>query len=190
VNAREDLGSMSTTSAIQPVFVVIGVAGCGKSVIGRALATACGVSFVDGDDFHTAANITRMNAGIPLRDEDREEWLQSLAAKLREQRTAGAGVVLACSALKRSYRDLLRASAPALQLVFLTGHSALLRERLAARVGHFMPASLLASQLQTLEPPQPDERAWQFDIALTPEQLVAGILQRHATLTRRHSSTA
>ena len=156
----------------------MGVSGSGKSRIGAAFARALGVHFVEGDLHHSPRNMERMASGIPLTDEDRQGWLHALAERLREAMYAGTGVVMTCSALRRSYRDLLRAEAGDLQFVFLRGHRALLAERLAVRRGHFMPASLLDSQLATLEEPSPDEDAWVCDIEESPEELVAALVAR------------
>ena len=156
----------------------MGVSGSGKSVVGAAFARALGVDFVEGDQYHSAENVQRMKAGIPLTDKDREQWLRSLAARLREAKDAGTGVVMACSALKRSYRDMLRAAARDLRFVFLRGERTLIAQRLAGRTGHYMPASLLESQLATLEEPSPDEDAWVIDITDSPETLVAGLVTR------------
>jgi gluconokinase len=157
----------------------MGVTGSGKSVIGAAFAGALGVDFVEGDDYHPAANIRKMSAGIPLNDADRAGWLRALAKRIREARDAGKGLVVACSALKRSYRDVLRAQAPDLQFVFLRGSRELIAQRLAKRGSkHFMPPSLLDSQLTTLEEPLPDEHVWIADIAQSPEQIVADLLAR------------
>ena len=160
------------------LYVVMGVSGSGKSLIGSAFASALGVDFVEGDQYHSAENVRRMKAGIPLTDNDRETWLRSLAARLREARDAGNGLVIACSALKRSYRDVLRAEAKDLRFVFLKGQRSLIAERLANRRGHFMPASLLESQLDTLEEPSPDENAWVCDITQSSETLVANLVAR------------
>jgi gluconokinase len=160
------------------LYVVMGVSGSGKSLIGAALARALGTDFVDGDDYHSAENVQRMASGIPLTDDDRGQWLRSLAARLREAKDAGTGLVMTCSALKRSYRDVLRADAGELRLVFLRGPRALLAERIAGRRGHFMPPSLLESQLATLEEPSPDEHAWVCDIKESPEDLVAALVAR------------
>jgi len=160
------------------LYVVMGVSGSGKSLIGSAFASALGVDFVEGDQYHSAENVRRMKAGIPLTDKDRETWLRSLAARLREARDAGNGLVIACSALKRSYRDVLRAEAKDLRFVFLKGQRSLIAERLSNRRGHFMPASLLESQLDTLEEPSPDENAWVCDITQSPETLVANLVAR------------
>ncbi len=156
-----------------PCVVVMGVSGCGKSTVGRALAEAMGLHFVEGDDLHSARSVDLMRAGTPLTDADRHDWLQAVATQLANPTALHNGVVVSCSALKRSYRDLLRAAAPSLRLLFLHGDPALLAQRLAQRQGHYMPASLLHSQLATLEPPQPDEGAIVLDIAPTPQHIVA-----------------
>lgn len=156
--------------------VLMGVTGCGKSTVGARLASELGATFLDGDDFHPAANVARMAAGIALTDADRADWLQALAARLAEARARGERLVLACSALKRSYRDTLRQGAPDLVLVHLAGTPPLLAERLAARRGHYMPATLLPSQLAALQPPEPDENGVTVDIAAVPEQLAQSIL--------------
>jgi len=156
----------------------MGVAGSGKSTIGAALAAALGADFVEGDDYHPPANVERMARGIPLTDEDRAGWLRALAGQIRERRDAGRGLVLTCSALKRAYRDVLRAAAPDLQLVYLRGPRALIAQRLASRRGHFMPASLLDSQLATLEEPSPDEQAWVCDADESPQEIVAALVAR------------
>jgi gluconokinase len=160
------------------LYVVMGVSGSGKSLIGAAFARALGVDFVEGDEYHPAENVRRMKAGIPLTDEDRESWLRALAARIREAKRAGTGLVMACSALRRSYRAILRAEAPELHFVFLKGDRSLIAARLAARQGHFMPPSLLESQLATLEEPSPDEDAWVIDITESPEDLVASLVAR------------
>lgn len=155
------------------LFVVMGVAGAGKSLIGAEFARAIGVDFVDGDDFHSAGNVAKMAAGIPLTDDDRAAWLRTLGDKLRVARGARRGLVVACSALKRKYRDQLRRDAGGpLQLVYLRGTQALIAERLAHRRGHFMPVSMLESQLATLEEPGADEHAWVVDVAGQPEAIV------------------
>jgi gluconokinase len=156
----------------------MGVSGSGKSVVGAAFANALGVPFVEGDTYHPAENVERMSKGIPLTDLDREGWLRALAQRLRQSRDESTGLVMSCSALKRSYRDILRAQTPDVQFVFLKGARELLSERLAARRGHFMPASLLDSQLATLEEPSADEHAWVCDISETPERLVAALVSR------------
>jgi gluconokinase len=154
----------------------MGVAGSGKSVIGAALAHALGVEFVEGDEYHSAENVERMSRGVPLTDENRAHWLRALAARIGEAKDAGTGLVISCSALKRSYRDILRAEASDLRFVFLEGERPLITARLAGRREHFMPPSLLDSQLATLEPPSPDEGAWVCDIRKSPQELVAALV--------------
>ena len=160
-------------------IVVMGVSGCGKSTVAQGLAQALQIHFVEGDALHSPHNVERMATGIALTDADRLGWLQQVAARLGNATTTGAcGVVVSCSALKRSYRDLLRAAAPGLRLVFLHGPDDLLRERLATRVGHYMPASLLQSQLDALEPPGEDESPISLPITLPPADIVARAVQQ------------
>lgn len=160
------------------VYVVMGVTGSGKSTVGAALAHALGIGFVEGDDYHPVENVKRMASGTPLTDEDRSGWLHALANRIREAREAGTGLVLTCSALKRSYRDILRSASPGVQFVFLDGPRSLLEERVAGRRGHFMPASLLDSQLETLEKPASDENAWACDISSPSQAIVDDIVAR------------
>jgi gluconokinase len=167
---------LSTTG----IYVVMGVAGSGKTVIGTAFARALGVEFVEGDEYHPPRNIERMSRGIPLTDADRAGWLEALAIRIGEAKESGAGLVVACSALKRSYRDILRRAAPDLRFVFLHGGQDLIAARMASRKQHFMPASLLASQLATLEEPAADEDAWVCDINLPPDRIIAQLLARAA----------
>lgn len=157
----------------------MGVAGSGKSLIGAALARALGIDFVEGDDFHPTENVRRMSSGIPLTDDDRSEWLRSIARRIRVAKDAHTGLVISCSALKRSYRDVLRDDSDDLRFVFLRGPKATIADRIAKRgTGHFMPASLLDSQLATLEEPSPDENAWVCDITQSPEDIVAELVDR------------
>lgn len=161
------------------LYVVMGVCGSGKSLIGAALARELGVEFVEGDALHPPDNVKRMTAGIPLTDDDRQGWLIAIATRLREARRAGAGLVISCSALKRKYRDLLRSAGDAeVQFVHLAGDRALIADRLANRRGHYMPPSLLDSQLAILEEPSRDEDAWTCDIRQTPESIVADLVRR------------
>jgi gluconokinase len=158
--------------SIRRPLVVMGVSGTGKSTIGRGLAEALGLPFVEGDDLHPHANITQMAAGIPLTDADRAPWLDLIAAELDRP------AVVTCSALKRSYRDRLRRAAPDLVLIYLHGAPELLAARMAQRDGHFMPPALLESQLATLEEPSADEEAIAVDVALRPEEIVAFVVDR------------
>ena len=159
------------------LYVVMGVCGSGKSLIGEHFARALGLEFIEGDAYHPPENVARMSAGLPLTDEDRQAWLAAIAARLDASR-GGPGIVVSCSALKRSYRDLLRAGRVDVQFVYLDGTRAVLQQRLAARRGHFMPSSLLDSQLATLEPPSADEHAWVCDINEPPDVIVAGLVAR------------
>jgi len=159
-------------------WVVMGVSGSGKTEIGRRLAQRLQLDFIEGDAFHPPQNIAKMSAGSPLTDEDRREWLLLLQERLRQAALAGKAVVLSCSALKRRYRDLLRAADPHLLFVYLHGERALLEQRMHGRRGHFMPAAMLDSQLATLEPPQADEHFIAVDIRDTPERIVQCIVAR------------
>ena len=151
------------------IVLVMGVAGVGKTTIGEALARALGARFIDADDFHPAENVAKMKAGIPLQDADRWPWLDRLNEELRKHRNA----VLACSALKESYRQRLAKGVADFRIVYLHGTADLLRQRIKARQHRYMPAALLESQLATLEPPSD---AIAVDVATTPEQCVAAIL--------------
>ena len=134
--------------------VIMGVSGCGKSSVGEGVAARLGIPYRDGDDLHPAANVEKMRAGIPLSDDDRWPWLDGVAAVLATQ----APVIVGCSALRRAYRDRLRAGAGGpLWFIHLAGSRALIASRMAARTGHYMPTSLLDSQFAALEPPGTDE---------------------------------
>jgi carbohydrate kinase (thermoresistant glucokinase family) len=161
----------------------MGVAGSGKSTVGAAFAIALGVDFVEGDKYHSAENVERMASGVPLTDGDRAEWLRALAARLRQAKEAGTGLVMTCSALRRSYRDVLRAEAGELQFVYLKGRRELIAERIAGRRGHFMPLTLLDSQIATLEEPTLDEHAWVCDVHLSPQSLVSSLVARASVRT-------
>ncbi|MEM8511756.1 gluconokinase [Massilia sp. MP_M2] len=154
-------------------WVIMGVSGCGKSQIGARLANGLDVEFIEGDAYHSDVNIARMSAGIALTDADRHDWLLTLRDLLARRE---GGAVLSCSSLKRSYRDLLRGAGGDVRFVHLAGERSLLAERVSNRPGHYMPPSLLDSQLTTLEPLQPDEAGITLDIRDTPAQLVAQIL--------------
>lgn len=153
--------------------IICGVAGCGKSRLATGLAAATGWPFVEGDDLHPPANIARMAAGVPLTDEDRAPWLNSIAAVLAGWHAEARPGIITCSALRRSYRDRLRAAAPATRFILITISPALATERLASREGHFMPASLVASQFAALELPDPDEAVITIAATEPPETQIA-----------------
>jgi gluconokinase len=158
-----------TPSPLPRAVVVMGVSGCGKSSVGEALALRLGARFVDADDFHPPANVDKMRRGIPLDDDDRAPWLARLNALLRDAVAQDESVVLACSALRQRYRDALADRLPALRVVHLSGSPALIAERLAARRHRYMPASLLQSQFDALEPPAD---AVVVDVAGTIDEIV------------------
>jgi gluconokinase len=167
----------STNPQADPIrWVVMGVSGCGKSTIGQALASASAVAFVEGDQFHPPANVAKMSAGMALNDDDRADWLVALQGEIVAARRGGVGLVLSCSSLKRSYRDLLREADAALHFAHLSGARELIAERMLARVGHYMPPSLLDSQFKDLQPLQADEAGITLGITAPPAQLVAQIL--------------
>ncbi len=173
-HARRAESASQTSSVPAPLVLVMGVSGAGKSTIGALLAEALGVAFADADAFHPPANVTKMSAGTPLTDDDRWPWLDAIGAWLTARGNAGG--VVACSALKRAYRDRLRAACPALRLVHLDGDAALIAARQAARPGHFMPASLMASQFATLETPKAGEGAIILSVAPPPAQVLAAAM--------------
>jgi gluconokinase len=155
----------------------MGVSGSGKSSVGRDLARALDGLFIEGDEFHPPANREKMAAGIPLTDQDRWSWLESIGTTIRDTVAGGKHVVATCSALKRVYRDRLRSSSGMdIRFVCLTGARAMLSRRMGERTGHFMPASLLDSQFATLELPDPDERAICVDVAAPLPEIVAQVM--------------
>ena len=163
-----------------PAIVFMGVSGCGKTVIGRKLADALGYRFIEGDEFHPPANIDRMKQGIPLDDAHRAGWLDAVGAAIAST-AEDSGVIAACSALKRSYRDRLRRHSPTLHFVHLRIDKATARQRVAGRKGHFMPATLVDSQFEALEPLQEDEAGAVLDGAPPIDVLVrqaAGLIAR------------
>jgi len=157
------------------ILIAMGVSGCGKTTIGEMLAERLKCDFADADSFHSQANKDKMHKGIPLTDDDRWPWLKAIRASIEEKQADGTTHVYACSALKRVYRDILRKGDKDVTFVYLKGTPELLRERIKTRTGHFFDPALLQSQLDTLEPPGPDE-AVEVDIALTPEQIVDKVL--------------
>jgi carbohydrate kinase (thermoresistant glucokinase family) len=160
-----------------PRLIIMGVSGCGKSTVGERLGARTRIPFIEGDTLHPPRNVALMAAGTPLTDEDRAGWLDDIASRFGALE-ADAGLIISCSALKRKYRDRLRAACPDLRFIHLHGDKTLLEQRLQYRTGHYMPPSLLTSQLQTLEPPSSDEPAITLDIALPTDQLVEQIEQQ------------
>ncbi|MEV4872202.1 gluconokinase [Streptomyces syringium] len=152
-----------------PVVAVMGVSGTGKTTVGPLVADALGVPYAEGDDFHPPANIAKMSAGTPLDDADRAPWLDAIGAWAHGR--AGRGGVVSCSALKRAYRDRLRAAAPGIVFLHLTGDRALIAERMEARKGHFMTTRLLDSQFAALEPLDADEAGVAVDVAPGPDTI-------------------
>jgi gluconokinase len=165
-------------------LIVMGVSGSGKSTIAASLAERLGWIFEDGDRFHPESNVAKMSAGHPLTDEDRQPWLQAIADEIDRVCKAGGHVVMACSALKRAYRDILVHGRDDVRIVFLDGRPALIADRLAWRKGHFMPPDLLDSQFKTLEPPQADERPFTVSIDAPVETIVDNIVAQVATQVR------
>lgn len=156
--------------ATQPKLLVMGVSGCGKSRVGSLLAQALAVPFFDADDYHSRANVEKMASGIPLTDDDRAGWLSDLAGLIGREE---AGLVLACSALKRVYRERLRADNPALRVVYLHGDFDTIWSRLDRREDHYFNGqAMLESQFQSLQEPEPDEGAIVLDVTASPEHLV------------------
>jgi gluconokinase len=158
------------------IVLMGGVSGTGKTTVGTLLAKRLNWIFADGDSFHPAANIAKMQSGVALTDADRWPWLRIIARWMDEQIAAGESAVVPCSLLKRSYRDLLLDGRPAARLAFLTASRDVLHARLAARHGHFFSARLLDSQFADLEPPEPAERALILDATKSPAQLIDEIV--------------
>jgi gluconokinase len=157
-------------------MVIMGVSGSGKSTVGALLGEWLGVRFIDGDDLHPAENKEKMRAGIPLDDDDRHPWLQVIGRTLESYQREEGAVIIACSALKRRYRDLLREHAPDVLFLHLEGSVETLGARMAARNHEFMPVTLLASQLEALEPLEPDEAHVVLDVRQTPAELAGQVV--------------
>lgn len=163
--------------SVGAVVLVMGVSACGKSTLGKALAESLGARFLDADDFHPKENVAKMSSGEPLTDDDRRGWLERLNAELKAGTARGETLVLACSALKADYRKTLRQGIASFTIVFLDGSRAILEARLHEREGHFMPASLLDSQLATLERPDP-EASIRIDFECPVDEAVAKVRAR------------
>jgi gluconokinase len=164
-------------------IVVMGVSGSGKTTIGVLLADRIAAQFLDGDDLHPEGNVLRMAAGYPLSDDERIPWLHIVGKRLQKARTEGSGLVMACSALKHSYREILRKYDPDTFFLFLDGSSELVQKRVSSRNHEFMPASLIESQFKILEPLGPGENGMRVDIAMTPQAAIEHILQVKAPPT-------
>jgi carbohydrate kinase (thermoresistant glucokinase family) len=164
--------------AFDTILVVMGVSGSGKTTVAEKLAAELGVEFLEGDKFHPRANVEKMKSGTPLTDQDRRPWLEAIAAKIDEWRAEGKPGVITCSALKRTYRDILIGNRPAVRLVYLKGSHELIHQGMAARREHFMPVGLLDSQFATLQEPGLDERPIVADIGGTPAAIVADIIRQ------------
>ncbi|MCU1404175.1 MAG: gluconokinase [Glaciihabitans sp.] len=160
-----------------PPMIVMGVTSSGKSTIGVDLGVVLDIPFIDGDDLHPAANKEKMAAGIALDDNDRWPWLRRIGEVINEGLADGHPTIVACSALKRAYRDLLREHVPGLLFIHLTGDAQVILDRMRARTHEFMPLTLLQSQLATLEPLEPDELAILCDITATPAEIVGNVLE-------------
>ncbi len=162
------------------VLVVMGVSGCGKSTVAQRLSERLGWPFMEGDSLHPEANVAKMAAGRPLDDEDRWPWLDRVADWVEDRLIAGEDGIITCSALKRSYRDVIAQGhtgvADGVVFVHLVGQRRTLEERMRGRTGHFMPANMLTSQLETLEPPAEDEEAVEVAIELAPEEIVGRVV--------------
>jgi gluconokinase/6-phosphogluconolactonase len=157
-------------------LVVMGVSGSGKTTVAAMLAGRLGGPYRDADDFHPPQNIAKMSSGQPLDDADRAPWLAAIAAWIDQQRAAGGHAIVACSALKRAYRQVLIGNRPDVGLIFLDGTREIINARMTARRDHFMPPALLDSQLATLEKPGTDENALHLAIDAAPEALLASII--------------
>jgi len=166
------------TAKIPCALVVMGVSGSGKSTIAESLARRLAWSYEDGDKFHPASNVAKMSAGQPLTDTDRWPWLQAIADEIDRVCMAGSHAVIACSALKRAYRDVLVHGRGDVRIVFLDGTQQLIADRLAQRKGHFMPPGLLDSQFATLQPPDPAEKAVTVSIDASVEAIVDDIVRQ------------
>ncbi len=167
---------MKTSSSA--TLIVMGVSGVGKTVVAKALSAKIHAIYVEADEFHPEVNIAAMRSGTPLTDDMRQPWLLGIAAEIKsiQRRNPGKAVVVACSSLKRSYRDILRLNLSNAKFVYLSGDKSLISQRLAQRRDHFMPPTLLDSQLATLEPPAPDERHIEIDASHPKEKIVTEIL--------------
>ena len=163
-----------------PIIVLMGVSGAGKTTVGTRIAALLEVEFAEGDRFHPEANVKKMSSGAPLDDSDRLPWLKAIAGEIDCARDAGRGLVVTCSALKRAYREILLGGRPEVRLVYLRGSRALIERRLNGRRGHFMPSALLPSQFAALEEPDATEAPIVVDISAAPESIAAAVARQIA----------
>jgi gluconokinase len=176
--SRRAPGKASKVPPPTTTIVVMGVTGTGKSTVMGALADRLGWATAEGDDFHSAANVEKMRSGRPLTDSDRRPWLEAVASWIGERERAGESAIVACSALRRAYRDVLRRDHKSVWFAHLAAPTALIADRLERRRGHYMPPSLLTSQLETLEPLDPDEPGAVFAANRPPDEIAADIGSR------------
>jgi gluconokinase/shikimate kinase len=169
---------MATSNDEPVVLVLMGVSGCGKTTVAAILSGRLDWPFEEGDDLHPLSNIEKMRSGHPLTDEDRAPWLDTIAIWVEECLDAGEKGLITCSALKRSYRDIINRRGHGVKFVYLAGSKELIAERLATRHGHYMPATLLDSQFATLQEPAPDEPAIRIDIGPSASTLADSIIQK------------
>jgi gluconokinase len=164
--------------AIQPIIVIMGVAGSGKTTVGALLAGRLRWPYAEADNFHPQSNVDKMAAGHPLTDEDRRPWLEAIGRWIDERGAQNEPGVVSCSGLKRAYRDMLRKGRPEVRTVFLEGSKELIMRRMVARHGHFMKAAMLDSQFADLEEPEADEDVLVISVEATPEEIVDQITER------------
>jgi len=171
------MAEQTTESAAVDVIIVMGVSGSGKTTVGEGISSIMGWAFAEGDEFHPQANVDKMASGQPLTDEDRWPWLRLIGDWISEKVAAGESAVVACSALRRAYRDLLREGRPEVRFCHVSADAGLIKVRMEQRKGHYMPASLLPSQLATLEPLEPDEPGVVVSNVGTPEEVLARVMR-------------
>ncbi len=170
--------ALSNSIAKPVIAIVMGVSGSGKTTVSVLLSAALGCQFQEGDDLHPAANVEKMRSGTPLTDADRLPWLRKIAEEIDSWRTRGESGVLTCSALKRSYRDIIIGNRSDVTLVYLKGSHDLIHRRMAARHEHYMPLALLDSQFATLQEPTPDEHPITVDVGAKPIEIVTEIVHQ------------
>jgi gluconokinase len=183
-------GAVKHAIAGPVIVIVMGVSGSGKTTVSALLAAALGWRFQEGDDLHPPANVEKMHGGTPLTDADRLPWLQKIAAEIDLWRAKGESGVVTCSALKRSYRDIIIGNRPEVRLVYLKGSYELIRRRLAARHEHFMPVALLDSQFATLEEPTAEERPIVLDVDGKPGDIAFRIIRELETSSGKADAAA